>query len=140
MYSNTDSSINNEEVHRPLLEDDEEDVFYDAVEDDNIVTETKALKGGMMHYTIRAQGLTDPTSFMESVKPKVLQLLKPETKVYIRLECVTKKNDPASGTEETIRKTFRSSNHIVYPDYIEDTYDKMVAEVLEEFAKYQMDG
>ena len=138
--TNTDSSINTDEVHRPLLEDDEEDVFYDAV-DDNTITETKALKGGMMHYTIKAQGLTDPTSFMESIKPKVVdQLLKPETKVYIRLECVMKKNDPASVTEETVRKTFRSSNHIVYPYYIDDTYDKMVAEVLEEFANYQMDG
>ena len=144
VYSDTDSSIDIDQVHRPFSEDDEEDVFYDAVEgddDDDTMVETKALKGGMVHYTIKAQGLTDPTSFMESVKPKVVnQLLKPETKVYIRLECVMKKNDPTNGTEETVRKTFRSSNHIVYPHYIDDTYDKMVAEVLEEFAKYQMDG
>ena len=45
---------------------DEEEKFYDAVDRwDDLVTETKALKGGVTHYTIKAQGLTDPTSFME---------------------------------------------------------------------------
>ena len=119
----------------------DEEEFYDAVDRRNdLVTVTKALKGGITHYTIKAQGLTDPTSFMEFCKPNVLQLMKPETKVYIRLECVMKKTNPADNTEETVRKTFRSSNHIIYPGYFEDTYDKMVAETLEEFAKYQMDG
>ena len=51
-----------------------------------------------------------------------------------------KKTNPADNTEETVRKTFRSSNHIVYPNYYNDIYDEMVAETLEEFAKYQMDG
>ena len=139
-------SINHTEVHKPLSSDSttnrpttesEEDIFYDA---EDLVTETIALKGGVKHYTIKAQGLTDPTSFMEFCKPNVLQLMKPETKVYIRLECTMKKTNTTNNTEEIVRKTFRSSNHIVYPNYINDTYNEMVDEMLEEFAKYQMDG
>ena len=145
-----ESSISGDEDHKPLFdfdgvdrsdEEDGEDIFYDAEDRrDDLVTETKALKGGITHYTIKAQGLTDPTSFMEFCKPNVLQLMRAETKVYIRLECTMKKTNPADNTEETVRKTFRSSNHIVYPNYINDTYDEMVVETLEEFAKYQMDG
>ena len=152
-------SINDDEVHKSSFDsievteengndrsveedgEDEEDEFHDAENRrDDLVTETKALKGGITHYTIKAQGLTDPTSFMEFCKPNVLQLMRAETKVYIRLECTMKKTNPADNTEETVRKTFRSSNHIVYPNYINDTYDEMVVETLEEFAKYQMDG
>ena len=119
----------------------EEDIFYDAEDRRNdIVTEISALKGGVKHYTIKAQGLVDPTSFMKFCKPNVLQLMKPETKVYIRLECTMKKTNPADNTEETVEKTFKSSNHIIYPNYFEDTYDEMVVETLEEFVKYQMDG
>ena len=60
----------------------EDDVFHDAEDSaaDNLVTETKALKGGITHYTIKAQGVTDPSSFMEFCKPNVIQLMKPETK------------------------------------------------------------
>ena len=84
-----DSSISSAIVHKPFpdfdgVEEDatapkggsdndvyystgeEEEKFYDAVDRwDDLVTETKALKGGVTHYTIKAQGLTDPTSFME---------------------------------------------------------------------------
>ena len=120
----------------------EDDVFHDAEDSaaDNLVTETKALKGGITHYTIKAQGVTDPSSFMEFCKPNVIQLMKPETKVYIRLECTMKKINPADNTEETVTKSFRSQTHIVFPNYIDDTYDGMVDETLEEFARYQMDG
>ena len=83
-----DSSINEDIVHKPLTdstknnenEDTEEDIFHDAEDRrDDLVTEISALKGGVKHYTIKAQGLTDPTSFMEFCKPNVLQLMKPES-------------------------------------------------------------
>ena len=51
-----------------------------------------------------------------------------------------KKINPADNTEETVTKSFRSQTHIVFPNYIDDTYDGMVDETLEEFARYQMDG
>ena len=71
-------------------EDIEEDIFYDAEDQDVILpVETRALKGAATHYTIKAQGPTDPTSFLEFCKPTVTRLMKPETKVYIRLECTT---------------------------------------------------
>ena len=143
LFVYSDTSINDDQVHRPpsVEPQDDEDVFYDAVEDDDTVVAKKALKGGMVHYTIEAQGLTDPTMFMESVRSKVIsQLFRLEAKVYIRLGCTLKKNDPTNGTEETVQKTFRSSNHIVYSHYSDDTYNKMVAEVLEDFSKYQRDG
>ena len=57
-------SVDEEDVYYSTGE--EEEKFYDAVDRwDDLVTETKALKGGVTHYTIKAQGLTDPTSFME---------------------------------------------------------------------------
>ena len=51
-----------------------------------------------------------------------------------------KKINPADNTEETVTKSFRSQTHIVFSNYINDTYDGMVSETLEEFARYQMDG
>ena len=135
-----ESSTYDDEVHNliPTEPDEvEQDIFHDA---EDFITETKALKGGVKHYTMKTQGLTDPTSFMEFCKPNILQLMKPETKVYIRLSCTMKKINPANNTEETVEKTFRSSNHIVYINYMDDTYNEMVAEALEEFAKYQIYG
>ena len=141
-----ESSINNEETHNLIptdqdvterIDDDDDDVFYDA---EDFITETIALKGVVTHYTIKTQGLTDPLSFLESCKPTVLHLMKLETKVYMKLSCTMKKINPATNTEEIAKKGFRSSNHIIYPDYMEDSYNEMVTEVLEEFAKYQKDG
>ena len=120
-------------------EPEPEDIFYDA-EENLLITETTALKGGAAHYTIKAQGATDPTSFLELCKPNIIQIMKPETKVYIRLECTMKKINPADNTEETITKSFRSQTHIVFSNDIEGTYDGMVRETLESFARYQMDG
>ena len=122
-------------------EPDDEDVFYDAEDLNNdLPTETQALKGGVMHYTIKAQGVTDPSSFLEFCKPSITRIMKPETKVYIRVECTMKRINPADNTEETVKKSFRSQTHIVFPDYIVDTYDGMVEETLERFAMYQKDG
>ena len=121
--------------------EESEDEFYDAEDrEDLLITETNALKGGAVRYTIKAQGTTDPPSFLEICKPSVIQIMKPETKVYIRLECTMKKINPADNTEETVTKSFKSQTHIVFPNYIENTYDGMVEETLEEFARYQMDG
>ena len=122
-------------------EDIEEDIFYDAEDQDVILpVETRALKGAATHYTIKAQGPTDPTSFLEFCKPTVTRLMKPETKVYIRLECTMKRINPADNTEETVTKSFRSQTHIVFSNYIVSIYDGLVEETLEEFARYQMDG
>ena len=134
-----ESSTDDEDIFYDSTDD--EDIFYDAEDlDDNLPTETKALRGGAAHYTIKAQGPTDPTSFLEFCKPTVTRLMKSETKVYIRLECTMKRINPADNTEETVTKSFRSQTHIVFPNYIVDTYDGMVEETLEEFARYQMDG
>ena len=75
----TDTSINDEQVHRPPFVELQDDTAF----------ETNALKGGLTCYTIKAQDVTDPITFMESVRSKVVsQLFKPETKVFIKLECV----------------------------------------------------
>ena len=144
-----DPSINNEETHNLIPTDQDvtersdanaasdDDVFYDA---EDFITESTALKNGVTHYTIKTHGITDPKSFLKSCKPTVLHLMKPETKVYMKLSCTMKKINPATNTEEIAKKGFRSSNLIIYPDYMEDSYNEMVTEVLEEFAKYQMDG
>ena len=124
--------------------EDDEDIFYDAedLNDEDIIlpVETRALKGAAIHYTIKAQKPTDPTSFLEFCKSTVTQLMKPETKVYIRLECTMKRINPADNTEETVTKSFRSQTHIVFQNYIVSIYDGLVEETLEEFARYQMDG
>ena len=127
----------------PFDADEDEDIFYDAEdnqEDIILPVETRALKGAATHYTIKAQGPTDPTSFLEFCKPTVTRLMKPETKVYIRLECTMKRINPADNTEETVTKSFRSQTHIVFQNYIDSIYDGLVEETLEEFARYQMDG
>ena len=85
-----DSSISGYVVHKPFPNDDSleenesDDEFYDAVDQRiDLVTEIKALKGGVTYYTIKAQGLTDPTSFMRFCKPNVLGIMRAETKVHI---------------------------------------------------------
>ena len=127
-----------------IFYDSDDDIFYDAedLDDEDIIlpVETRALKGGAVHYTIKTQRPTDPTSFLEFCKPTVTRLMKSETKVYIRLECTMKRTNPADNTEETVTKSFRSQTHIVFQNYIVSIYDGLVEETLEEFARYQMDG
>ena len=120
--------------------DAQDDVFYDTQDDDNLPTTLTALKGGVIRHTFKVRGVTDPMSFLESTKPSVIRLVKPETKIYIVLGCTMKKINPADKTEETVKKYFRSQTHVVFPSYIESTYDDMVEEILEKFARYQMDG
>ena len=137
-----ESSIDEDEDIFYDTSDDDEDIFYDAEDGEDIISpvETRALKGAAIHYTIKALKPTDPMSFLEFCKPTVTRLMKSETKVYIRLECTMKRINPADNTEETVTKSFRSQTHIVFPNYIVDTYDGFVEETLEEFARYQMDG
>ena len=121
------------------IELESEDEFFDA-EEPLLVTKIAALKGGAVRHTIRAQGTTDPSSFLELCKPTITQIMKPETKVYIRVECTMKRINPADNTEETVTKSFKSQTHIVFTNDIEETYDGLVEEVLAEFAGYQKDG
>ena len=75
------TSINDDQVHKPPSVETRVSVANEAPRDEveetasrdgtTLAVETKALNGGLTCHTIKAQDVTDPTTFMESLDRKL---------------------------------------------------------------------
>ena len=102
-----------------------------------------ALKGFTKQYKIKGQHGYDPDSFLVKVKPIVTKLFTeiPETKIKLILNCNMERTN--METDELIHKTAKFRSNIVVnlaATDVNEVYDKMTHEILEEIANFNQSG
>ena len=96
------------------------------------------------HYTVHSEGNTSPRDFLNFIRNAVIMFLRerPQNKVQLSLICVLMRMDPATAEVTNEEKaSFNSKQESVFESTdLEAVYERMVTEMLEEFATYLRNG
>jgi len=109
------------------------------------LTEEKqsSFKGFTNQFTLEPSGDTayDPESFLTAVKRKALAKIQKQTEVKIILRANMEKTDLKTGQSLVEEHQFRSKNEIVLESTNKnELWSLLVEQVLEDLAKFQMNG
>lgn len=127
---------------RSLFVNDERSLFIDNKEGDVAIV-ASALGNFTNLYEVTPDGVYDPYSFLIASREKIIGKIQENgnSKAMIHLILIMKKINPATGVVTEKEGHFWSKSEVILAgSNLEETYNMMMAKVLDSVSKYQKEG